>query len=206
MWQLIEEPGLRYFKFDFEDKQFLYSTIVGTEKFLERFAPVVLKQIHSSIVVNVDKEQAISGDGLMSNGLKPIGVKIADCLPVYLCDNEKIMVLHCGWRSIIKGIAKKAKGSLKGYKYCLGASIGSCCYEIKSDVAEVFHQQYPSTLIYKKNRIFLDLKSAVIEELGRESCIGNLDYCTYCHPEYFYSFRRGDKGKRNYAVLRVERV
>ncbi len=201
MWQLIEEQGLKYFKFEFEGRQFLYSTVTGTEKFLEKFSPIFLKQIHSDIIVNVDKDSVVAGDGLMTDTTTPIGVKIADCLPVYMFDEERIMILHCGWRSLIKGIVKRAKGFLKDYKYCLGACIGPCCYEVKSDVVAIFNQNYPSAIIERKGGNFLDLKSAVMCELGREKCIGNLQYCTYCRPDLFYSFRHGDKDKRNYAVI-----
>ena len=37
-------------------------------------------------------------------------------------------------------------------------------------------------------------------ELGERDKLASLDLCTKCHPEYFYSYRRGDK-KRNYALI-----
>lgn len=199
MWKLIEEPDVKYFQFVFENKMFLYSTKFGPEKFLERFAPVMLKQIHSDIIIDIDKENDKVGDGLIASG-SSIGVKIADCLPVYLFNGQNIAILHCGWRSIINGIVIKAKNMLKDYQYCLGAAIGPCCYEVKSDVASLFSQKYPGAISERWQKIYLDLKKAVIQELGIDRCLANLDYCTLCYEEYFYSHRRGDK-KRNYAVL-----
>jgi len=193
MWKLIEEPDVKYFQIIFDDKIFLYSTKIGAEKFLKKFSPIMLKQIHSNIIIDINKEQKIIGDGLITSGNKSIGVKVVDCLPVYLFNAEKIAILHCGWRSIIKGIVKKAQDILEDYKYCLGAGIGTCCYEVKSDVAELFYQRYPSAIKKKNNKIFLDLKKTVIQELGAERLFADLNYCTYCHTEYFYSYRRGNR-------------
>ncbi len=201
MWKLIEEPDLKYFQFNFEDKVFLYSTRYGTEKFLEKFKPIMLNQIHSDIIVDIDKEQKATGDGLIACGDKCIGVKIADCLPVYLFSKERITLLHCGWRSIIKGILKKAKEILGDYRYVLGAGIGACCYVVKSDVASLFYKNYPEAVIEKDGKIYLDLKRAVITTLGKENFIADLDFCTFCNAKYFYSHRRGDN-KRNYAALK----
>lgn len=200
MWKLIKEPDVKYFQFIFKNRLFLYSTKWGTEKFLERFVPVMLNQIHSDIIIDIDKENNMVGDGLITSLNKAIGVKVADCLPVYLFNDEKIAVLHCGWRSIMGGIVKKVKVILQDYQYCLGAAIGPCCYEVKSDVVLPFSQKYPEAVVERGNRIFLNLKKAVIQELGADRCLANLDFCTLCNEEYFYSHRRGDK-KRNYAVL-----
>ncbi len=200
MWELIAEDNIKYFQFQYSSCLFLYSTKFGNKKFRERFRPVFLRQIHSSLIVDIDRQEEMVGDGLMTRTNRAIGIRVADCLPVYLFDAEKICILHCGWRSIVRGILKKAIHLLKDYRYCLGASIGSCCYEVKDEVAKIFNKEYPQSLTYRDNKTFLDLKMAVIEVLGRENLIGNLDYCTKCHPEYFYSHRGGNKDRRNYAV------
>jgi copper oxidase (laccase) domain-containing protein len=91
----------------------------------------------------------------------------------------------------MKGIVKRAEELMGDYKYCLGASIGPCCYEIKQDVVELFNKKYKNAIIFKNQKYFLDLKTAVIKDLGN-------------HPEYFYSYRRGDDKKRNYAIIMAE--
>ncbi|MCX7994162.1 MAG: polyphenol oxidase family protein [candidate division WOR-3 bacterium] len=199
MWQLIEDENLKYFRCEFENKIFLYSTKVGTQKFLYTFKPALLTQIHSDIIVDIDTDTKTTGDGLMTSS-KSIGVKVADCLPVYIFSQEKIMLLHCGWRSIIRGILAKALTIMREYKYVMGACIGPCCYEVKNDVARLFSEKYPEAVIRKYNKIYLDLKKAVLQELGKENLIAELNYCTYCNPDYFYSYRRGDR-ERNYAVF-----
>ncbi|MEO0141819.1 MAG: polyphenol oxidase family protein [candidate division WOR-3 bacterium] len=201
MWQLITEDNLKYFQLQYGNYLLIYSTKYSEEKFLKKFNPVFLKQIHSDIIVDIDRPAEMIGDGLMTRTDRPIGIKVADCLPVYLFDGEKICILHCGWRSLFRGILKNVLQIFKDYKYALGSAIGPCCYEIKDDVADIFNKKFSGSLIYKDKKIFLDLKKAVIKILGNENLIGNLDYCTKCHPEYFYSYRGGDVNKRNYAVI-----
>lgn len=89
------------------------------------------------------------------------------------------------------------------YSYILGACIGNCCYEVGHDITALFKTQYKKAVVFRDNKYYVDLKAAVIEDLGEDGLIGNLDLCTKCHPEYFYSYRRGDKNKRNYAIAMV---
>lgn len=201
-WQLIEEQKIRYFRFGWQNNIVVYSTKLGEVELLKKFSPLFIKQIHSEIILNVDSKKSRTGDGLITKRKNfALGIKVADCLPIYLFSKEKICLLHCGWRSISKGIAKEASRVLKNYKYILGASIGSCCYEIQRDVAKLFEEKYRNALIRKGGKYYLDLKSAVIEDLGKESLLGSLDLCTKCHPAYFHSYRRGDREKRNYAIM-----
>ncbi len=201
-WQLIEEESLRYFRFKGQNTVAIYTTGVGEDKFVRDFDPIFLHQVHSDIIIDVDVNNSRIGDGLISQRKNCVlGVKIADCLPVYLFNDKNICIIHCGWRSIIRGIAKKAAALLGYYEYVTGASIGTCCYDVKEDVVELFDQNYANSVICRGQRHFLDLKAAVREDLGKKNELASLDYCTKCHPMYFYSHRRGNSKKRNYAVL-----
>ncbi len=201
-WQLLSEERFSYFQFKLNNSCALYSTVSSEDRFLEKFKPVFLKQIHSAIIIDMDSDGQRIGDGLISRRKNyGIGIKIADCLPVYLFNDEHICLIHCGWRGVIKGIARAAAKNLGTYKYVLGASIGPCCYEVNENVARLFHKRYRNAIMARDQKEYLDLKNAVIEDLGYEGLLGSLDYCTKCHPEYFYSYRRGDNKERNYAVL-----
>lgn len=200
-WKLIDDDDIKFFECKSDNKLMLYSTKCNEERFLERFKPILLKQVHSDEIIDVDKDSARIGDGLLTQRSNlAIGIKIADCLPVYLYNETKICIIHCGWQGIIKGIAKKAAGLMDEYKYLLGACIEPCCYEVRKDTAEFFTQQYKNAVIRRNRKYFIDLKGSVIEDLGEEKLIASLDFCTKCHPEYFYSYRRGNKNKRDYAV------
>ncbi|UCG93174.1 MAG: polyphenol oxidase family protein [candidate division WOR-3 bacterium] len=201
-WRLIENNGVTYFQFMWQNHVALYSTKIGNKRFLERFKPLFLKQIHSDIIIDMDHKHADSGDGLLSkNKNDRLGIKIADCLPVYIFSGESMCILHCGWRSIIKGITKRAAELFGNFNYALGASIGPCCYEVQDDVVTLFNEKYNNVIIQRDKKYFLDLKACVIEDLGTENLIGSLALCTKCNPKYFFSHRRGDRKKRNYGVI-----
>ena len=201
-WQLFSEEDLSYFRFQWQNNFGYYSIVSSNDTFLKKFDPIFLKQIHSDIIINVDAIDKRVGDGLVSRKKnRVIGVRVADCLPVYLFNNESICLIHCGWRGVMRGIARKAAQDLGTYKYVLGASIGTCCYEVSERVVDLFCRRYKNAIIMRNQKKYLDLKAAVVEDLGSRNLLASLDYCTRCYPEYFYSYRRGDKEKRNYAVF-----
>lgn len=201
-WQLVTYRHMQFFQFRWNQVSCLYSTKQGAVSFLETFRPLTLKQVHSDTVVDIDVPHTGVGDGLITHktGVH-LGIKVADCLPVYLFNREKVCIIHCGWRGIINGIAQRAARFMDTYVYTIGASIGRCCYEIKEDVAQIFKPAYGPAITLEGNRYFLDLKKAVIQDLGIEPLVGSLDFCTKCHPEYFYSFRGGDHDERNCAMI-----
>ncbi len=201
MWQFIDGREVKYFQLCWCNYLMIYTTIYGGKKILRRFNPLFLKQIHSCRIINPEVENERFGDGLIAQRQNiTLGVRVADCLPVYLFNEEKFCIIHCGWRGILKGIAQEARKLLGEYNYALGASIDVCCYEVKEDVVQPFTKRYKQAIIEKEGRFFLDLKTAVIIDLGMEGLLSSLDFCTKCHPEYFYSYRRGDR-QRNYALI-----
>jgi len=206
-WEFIEKDHLKFFQFKSGNWIMDYSTISTDDGFLEYFKPTLLKQIHSDIIVDIDHTNNSIGDGIITGKKNVVlGIKIADCLPVFLFNEQKIGMIHCGWQGIIKKITQKAKLLMGEYEYVLGACIRPCCYEVGDDIAELFKVQYENAVIIRENKYFVDLKAAVIEDLGEDRLIGDLDLCTKCHPEYFYSYRRGDKNRRNYSIaMAIER-
>jgi purine-nucleoside/S-methyl-5'-thioadenosine phosphorylase / adenosine deaminase len=193
---------MKYFEAEIEGCRLLNSTVSATDEFLDRWRPAIIKQIHSDIIVDLDRDPARIGDGLTTRrGNVGLAVKAADCLPVFLFSADRIAAIHCGWRSIIKGIVQKAAGLMGDYRYAFGASIGPCCYDVQADVADLFAGQFPDALELREGRNFLDLKKCARRILGEDRLAADLDLCVKCHPEYFFSHRRGDRGKRNYAVI-----
>jgi YfiH family protein len=204
MWDLVKDRGIQYFQLQWRNFSAFYTIKSNEKKVLKILNPHFLKQIHSDNIIDIDCCADAFGDGLITAKKDClIGVKVADCLPVYIFADEKICIIHCGWRGIIKGIAKKAAILFNDYRYALGASIGLCCYEVKEDIAELFKKNYKRVIIKRGAKYYCDLKAAVIEDLGEEKLIDSLDFCTHCHDEYFYSYRRGDKKYRNYAFMKV---
>jgi YfiH family protein len=121
---------------------------------------VALRQIHSDVVHRVDKANAsaaaepLNGDALITreHGVLLV-VQTADCVPILLADtkNHAVAAIHSGWRGTVRRIAEKTLGRMQmefgtrpeDVVAALGPSIGSCCYEVGTDVAKEFHAQFP---------------------------------------------------------------
>ena len=138
-------------------------------------------------------------------------VTVADCLPIFIYTENGVGVLHGGWRGIADGIVENGIKKFKEMTNCLpeeiflkiGPSIGSCCFEVGDDVAEIF-QKYPEAVRDENGRKFVDLKNvvqqiALQEGLLREKININSE-CTACLPEKYFSFRR-DKPEKVEAMM-----
>ena len=180
-------------------------------------------QIHSSIVNKIDKEnigQRVDGDALITNIKEvPLLILTADCVPVVIIDpkNKAIGVAHAGWRGTYDKIAQKTIDEMvKSYNtnpedlVCvIGPSIGPCCYEVSKDLVEKFNinlANYDEKFdIIKDNKYYLDLWK--INELTLKDCkvkeenIINLQICTNCNHEKFYSYRKHNKTSKRIGTM-----
>lgn len=153
-------------------------------------------------------------DALVTNvpGI-PLAAFFADCVPLFFFDpvRKAIGVAHAGWRGTLLKIGAKTVKSLsqqygsnpQDILAGIGPSIGPCCYEVGSDVADQFASagftQYGCLRQKEKGLFLLDLQRAnqqILLEAGlREENIAIADICTKCHKEIFFS-HRGHEGKR----------
>ncbi|OPY79483.1 MAG: Laccase domain protein YfiH [Syntrophorhabdus sp. PtaU1.Bin153] len=180
---------------------------------------VTMRQVHGTTVHTIrNGEKPESGDGfvLVEKGIAGI-IRTADCLPVILCDPSRplVSIVHAGWRGTAAGIVGKAVDTMERLGAAkermialLGPSIGPCCYEVKEDVRVAFSvERFPRHIFQEQdNSMFLNLREAnawVLRALGVNR-IYDTDLCTCCEQTYFYSFRRGDKGRRqiNFVSIR----
>ena len=196
---------------------------------------VFTDQTHTSNIRVVTEQDAGKGltrprdyaevDGLVTNvpGLV-LSVFTADCVPVFLVDprNRAIGLVHSGWRGTAEKIGRKAV-ELMGREYgtrpedlicAIGPSICRDCYEVSSDVAEVFQKAFPGKeeeiLSVKKNGKFqLDLWSCgrlVLEEAGVPAeNISITDICTCCNPDLLFSHRASHGRRGNLGAFLVLR-
>lgn len=180
-------------------------------------------QIHSSIVNKIDIEnigQRIDGDALITNVKEvPLLILTADCVPVVIIDpkNKAIGAAHAGWRGTYDKIVQKTiEEMVKNYNtnpedlVCvIGPSIGPCCYEVSKDLVEKFNINLANHAgkfdIIKDNRYYLDLWK--INELTLKDCkvkeenIINLQICTNCCHEKFYSYRKHNKTPKRIGTM-----
>jgi copper oxidase (laccase) domain-containing protein len=73
----------------------------------------------------------------------------------------------------------------------VGPGIGPCCYEVGPEVHEAFAPYGPGV----RHGANLDLRAVARSQLERAgvSVVHDLDLCTACRPELFFSHRR-DRG------------
>lgn len=184
---------------------------------------VLSNQVHDSKIKVVGKEDRGKGivresdiigyDALVTDKEEVALVTFyADCVPVFLFDPEKrvIALVHSGWRGTVKEISRETIKLMEARFGCnperleavIGPSIGSCCFEVDSEV----HSEFIRAIPYSENfcteaengKWKIDLKSIIrfsMNESGvnlNNICISN--YCTKCNNDMFFS-HRGEKGK-----------
>jgi polyphenol oxidase len=160
-------------------------------------------QQQSAIVNRAERgRRGTPGDALWTEerGL-PVLALGADCLVIALArrngDRPGVAVVHAGWRGLLAGVVESAVTTLGGrVDAVIGPSIGPCCYEIGTEVAERFEPRF-----LRRRR--LDLWSAgehALREAGARS-VERLDLCTQCNEDLFFSHRRTGKPRGVQGVI-----
>lgn len=186
-----------------ENRQNFFSSLgLGADK------TVMAGLAHGAKTALVDESfsgQVVDGvDALVTDksGLV-LAVTVADCLPLYLfCPGRNIIALaHIGWLGLDKGIVCSVLEAIKdaycrdlsGFYAVFGPHIGSCCYEVKSDVADRF-KLYPEAIQRRGQKIFLNLASIASAQLAAlgvpEKRILASQECTMCAYQSYFSHRR----------------
>lgn len=154
-----------------------------------------------------------------------ICIKTADCAPVFIVDRIKkiIAVVHSGWRGTALGITAKVIRLLQD-KYgsypehilaAIGPSIGKCCYQVDSIVADSFYKQKGHERFLfagiRKNKWTLDLAEAnrrqILDGGVPQENIEVSDRCTRCNQDVFFSHRGagGITGRQiNFMMIKGE--
>ena len=188
---------------------------------------VFADQKHTTNVMAVDasntgegilKERSFSEiDGIMTNvpGVCLV-TSYADCVPLYFVDpvHKAIALSHSGWRGTIGNICQNTVDEMKRLYgsdpaeiiTCIGPSICADCYEVGSDVADVFIESYgpDSGVVLPHNagvpgKYQLDLTAANFLNMQKagipDENISVPDLCTCCNGEFLHS-HRASHGKR----------
>jgi hypothetical protein len=210
-----KDGNMKLFSSDFELNRKKYLEKVGLK--YENLVSAKLEHRNQVAIVkslgSLESQKVLPGccDGLLSNDKDIIlSVTSADCLPIFLFDSTKkvIGILHCGWRSIDKGIIEKAlekmrnnfQSDLKDVLVGIGPGIQKCHFEVGGDFLKNF-EGYDRFVSNKNGRKFFDLKGVAVEKListGIKKANIEIDQrCTYC-DQNLYSYRRdgvGEDGK-----------
>ena len=115
-------------------------------------------------------------------------VLVADCLPVALASEDRVAMLHCGWRGLAGGLIAKARERFhEPPMAAIGPGIGKCCYEVGEEVLAAF-----SGLEGVADGRMLDLRAVAVRQLELAGVAGvmGIDLCTSCNEDLFFSHRR----------------
>lgn len=180
-----------------------------------------MKQIHSDILHVVDEndnfENSPTCDALITNKPNtPLMVMVADCSPILFYDDKQkvIAVAHAGRQGAFKNIVKNVINSfingfssdIKDIHVSVGASIGSCCYEVGSEIFDEAKELGLEYAIQKRdNSFYLDVNKIIETQLltcgiKREN-IDMSNECTKCNSQKYFSYRADAKTGRFAGVL-----
>jgi hypothetical protein len=144
----------------------------------------------------------------------PLAIFTADCLAITAWDADAgaLAVAHVGWRGTVKGAQQAAVTALGRLgadpgrlRVAIAPAIGPCCYEVDEPVIGDFTRAYGAERLARWSRpsrpghVMLDLWTAnedlLVDAGVARDRIDNPRLCTACHPEWFYSYRKGTRGR-----------
>ncbi len=189
---------------------------------LEKNKLILLNQIHSDNFIEIEDanfDGEIKGDGIYTKlpGII-LGIQTADCLPLlfYEPKNGIIGAMHLGWKGLLNRLCQKMflaiidkyKVKAKNIIIGIGPAIQQCCYEIKEDVLQLFKREFnyiEKCIVYDENRIKMDLLHLLLMQLWEIKASNNnvswIKLCTYCNPQYFFSYRREGPTGRLLSII-----
>ncbi len=170
---------------------------------------VHMKQIHSNLLHVVTKDDDFKNppicDALITDTTDtPLMVMVADCSPILFYDDKKkvIAVAHAGRQGAFKNIIQTVVASFKNdfashvdnIYVAIGASIGSCCYEVGKEIyIEARGLNLDYALVIKDKSYYLDIRKILkrqLLDLGvLEKNIEISDECSCCLNNKYFSYR-----------------
>ena len=181
-------------------------------------APRWLRQVHGDRVVEADTvSEAVPADASYTRNAGTVcAIKIADCMPVLLCDREgrTVAAAHAGWRGLSQGVVENTVHALQidPAQLCayLGPAIGPDAFEVGDDVFAAFCRDDPDA-----QRAFRPLAAgkwlADLFALGRQRlaragvrAVYGGGVCTVADPVRFFSHRRDRITGRMAALIWIE--
>ncbi len=185
---------------------------------------MTVRQTHSDTVVEVSNADAMMPETVDADALftgRPgiaLGVKVADCLPVFVWDRnlQGIGIAHCGWRGTAARLAEKLARHLSlrlgvplpDLCYSLGPCVCEQCYQVGPDVRVAFNSFPDSAGLFcpvpgSRPAWLLSLRRAndhLLQTLGLTSLPG-LNRCTMESSTDFFSVRSASPTGRNLALV-----
>lgn len=176
----------------------------------------IATQVHGVAVTRVRADDGIeavvrrTADGLCTDVPgAPIGVYVADCIPVLLADlrTGAVAAVHAGWRGSVAGVVPAAVARMAAefgtrpgdLRVALGPAIGPCCFEVGEEVVDAVATVLPDAVAARVvlpggRKPHVDLKRLnrlLLERAGISPAhVDAGPECTSCDGVRFFSYRR----------------
>ena len=174
-------------------------------------------QVHQTRVVrvtaNISKDELMETDALITNEKGfCLAVMSADCVPILLYDrkNRAVGAVHAGWRGTVSKILDKTLQRMsedfgtqgQDLVVGIGPSVSQESYEVGMEVIEAVEKVFGKEgglLVRRGEKANFDLWKANERQLldfGVDpSRIEISELCTVINNHYFFSARKGDRGR-----------
>lgn len=176
---------------------------------------VELKQVHGDQLVEISRSSAIleEADAMITN-LKKVGllIKTADCQPILIAhrSGKYIGAFHVGWRAnrgeyIIRWINKFCETYSVNPEELMAIRGPSLCPQHSEFINYINEWKNKYRDFYNDKTKTVDLWGITYYQLIRsgllERNIFQIDLCTFCHSELFFSYRREKKCGRQGGII-----
>ncbi|HEX3247454.1 MAG TPA: peptidoglycan editing factor PgeF [Chloroflexota bacterium] len=166
------------------------------------------KQVHGAAVIEVTDDlwsidDSPRADALITDRPGPLLLqRFADCVPIFFAESQgrAVGLAHAGWRGTLLNVAAATVAALEAsYRtkpsdlvVGIGPSIGPCCFEVGTNVADQFHGS-PNVIINRQPRPHVDLWEANRLALMRVGVVPEAievaRICTHCQKDDYFSHR-----------------
>jgi YfiH family protein len=187
------------------------------------------RQTHTNNVVLITEDNINDDlqdcDGVITN-LKGVALTIAtaDCQSIFIYDPKKEVIanVHSGWKGTLNKILRNTivklvdvyRCDIQDLIVCIGPSILKCCFEVDSDVVDMFRKEFKDIedtislgdIKENKQKYYIDtveINRKELIDLGvPKDHIILSDICTKCSSDKYHSYRaHGILSGRNVSVI-----
>ena len=145
--------------------------------------------------------------------------KHADCASLFFYNPKMhtIAIAHAGWKGTLAHIGRKTVEVLVNEYHCqprhivtaIGPSIGPCCYQISSAMADEAIKQFPGAQKYIRETqggaLYFNLRHANKKQLQdagiKDTHLYCSRLCTACNANLFFSYRKEEKITGRFGAL-----
>lgn len=204
-----------------QNRVLLFSALAPSGQVTSEERLIVPQQVHgdkvltvesASEVASVQSQAAEGADGIIVSA-REVGALLcfADCVPVIIVlPTGRFAVVHAGWRGVENEISAKALDLMLDQEQqehgfdrreladqanvYIGPYIHGECFEAGADVHSLFVSKFGEACCFDERHIDLGvaLRVQLVERGIDPARICDLDRCTVCENDRFFSFRAQD--------------